>query len=109
MLHGRLSLMLGAGLTPLTPSHQQGEGRPPALQASRAKRATIALEQARLAWRADRGPLPHLRNRSYLGRCARRNERIWRTASGTRSFGSFHGNMLTSAFGASIAVSIATS
>ena len=42
------------------------------------------------------------------GRCARRNERIWRTASGTRSFGSFHGNMLTSAFGASIALSIAT-
>ena len=30
------------------------------------------------------------------------------TASGMRSFGSFHGNMLTSAFGASIAASIAT-
>ena len=44
----------------------------------------------------------------YAGRCARRKERIWRTASGTRSFGSFHGNMLTSAFGASIAVSMAT-
>jgi hypothetical protein len=42
------------------------------------------------------------------GRCARRKERICRTASGIRSFGSFHGNMLTSAFGASIAVSIAT-
>ena len=42
------------------------------------------------------------------GRCARRKERIWRTASGIRSFGSFHGNMLTSAFGASIALSIAT-
>src|SRR5262245_64416879 len=42
------------------------------------------------------------------GRCARRKERIWRTASGIRSFGSFHGNMLTSAFGASIAASIAT-
>ena len=41
------------------------------------------------------------------GRCARRNERIWRTASGTLSFGSFHGNRLTSAFGASIALSIA--
>src|SRR4051812_6237705 len=40
--------------------------------------------------------------------CARRNDRIWRTASGIRSFGSFHGNMLTSAFGASIADSIAT-
>ena len=37
------------------------------------------------------------------GRCARRKERIWRTARGIRSFGSFHGNMLTSAFGASIA------
>jgi hypothetical protein len=35
-------------------------------------------------------------------------ERICRTASGIRSFGSFHGNMLTSAFGASIAASIAT-
>src|SRR5262249_705326 len=43
-----------------------------------------------------------------VGRCARRNERMWRTASGMRSFGSFHGNMLTSAFGASIAASIAT-
>src|SRR5262249_30651031 len=42
------------------------------------------------------------------GRCARRKERICRTASGIRSFGSFHGNMLTSAFGASIAASIAT-
>src|SRR5581483_1472116 len=41
-------------------------------------------------------------------RCARRNDRICRTASGMRSFGSFHGNMLTSAFGASIADSIAT-
>src|SRR4029079_4725890 len=40
-------------------------------------------------------------------RCARRNDRICRTASGIRSFGSFHGNMLTSAFGASIAASIA--
>src|SRR6185436_1806565 len=35
-------------------------------------------------------------------------ERIWRTARGIRSFGSFHGNMLTSAFGASIAASMAT-
>ncbi len=42
------------------------------------------------------------------GRCARRKEWICRTASGIRSFGSFHGNMLTSAFGASIAASIAT-
>jgi hypothetical protein len=41
-------------------------------------------------------------------RCARRKERICRTASGIRSFGSFHGNMLTSAFGASIAASVAT-
>src|SRR6516225_9252176 len=42
------------------------------------------------------------------GRCARRKERIWRTASGIRSFGSFHGNILTSALGASIAASMAT-
>ena len=42
------------------------------------------------------------------GRCARRKERIWRTASGIRSFGSFHGNMLTSDLGASIAASMAT-
>src|ERR1700691_2556990 len=41
-------------------------------------------------------------------RCARRNERIWRTARGIRSTGSFHGNMLTSALGASIADSMAT-
>src|ERR1043166_7084189 len=45
---------------------------------------------------------------ALTGRCARRNERIWRTASGTRSFGSFQGKKLTSAFGASIAHSIAT-
>jgi hypothetical protein len=32
-----------------------------------------------------------------VGRCARRKERIWRTARGIRSLGSFHGNMLTSA------------
>src|SRR5579871_298053 len=43
-----------------------------------------------------------------IGRCARRNECTWRSASGIRSFGCFHGNMLTSAFGASIAASIAT-
>src|SRR3989454_11415502 len=42
------------------------------------------------------------------GRCARRNERIWRTAQGIRSLGSFHGDMLTSAFGASTAHSMAT-
>ena len=35
-------------------------------------------------------------------------DRIWRTARGIRSFGSFHGYMLTSAFGASIAASMAT-
>jgi hypothetical protein len=47
--------------------------------------------------------------RAYAaGRCARRKEWIWRTASGIRSFGSFQGNMLTSALGASIAASIAT-
>src|SRR5258705_5752711 len=40
MLHGRLSLMIGARLIPLTPSHHQCEGRPPAFQASRARRAT---------------------------------------------------------------------
>src|SRR5258705_6576740 len=40
MLHGRLSLMIGARLIPLTPSHHQWEGRPPAFQASRARRAT---------------------------------------------------------------------
>ena len=45
---------------------------------------------------------------SYVGRCARRKERIWRTASGILSLGSFHGKMLTSAFGASNAASIAT-
>ena len=39
--------------------------------------------------------------------CAFRKERIWRTARGIRSFRAlFHGNMLTSAFGASMAASI---
>src|ERR1051326_943208 len=42
------------------------------------------------------------------GRCAFRNEWIWRMARGIRSLGSFQGYMLTSAFGASIAHSIAT-
>jgi hypothetical protein len=36
------------------------------------------------------------------------NERICRTASGIRSFGCFHGKILTSDFGASMTVSIAT-
>src|SRR5258708_27766555 len=44
----------------------------------------------------------------YAGRCALRKEWIWRTARGIRSLGSFQGNMLTSAFGASIAASMAT-
>src|SRR5438132_1079464 len=48
------------------------------------------------------------RDYAEAGRCARRNERISRTAKGIRSLGSFHGYMLTSAFGASIAASIAT-
>src|SRR6185295_13006432 len=43
-----------------------------------------------------------------VARWALRNDRIWRTASGIRSLGSFHGYMLTSAFGASMAHSIAT-
>src|SRR5215469_11543686 len=46
--------------------------------------------------------------RVQAGRCALRNECIWRIARGIRSLGSFHGNMLTSALGASIAASIAT-
>ena len=45
---------------------------------------------------------------AWAGRCARRKDRIWRTANGIRSLGSFQGNMLTSAFGASIAASMAT-
>src|SRR6202521_3560896 len=44
----------------------------------------------------------------YAGRCALRKEWIWRTARGIRSLGSFQGKMLTSAFGASIAHSMAT-
>src|SRR3989475_11350973 len=55
--------------------------------------------------RADQAPLVA---GAEAGRCARRKERIWRTARGIRSLGSFHGNMLTSAFGASIAASMAT-
>src|SRR3984893_9394638 len=51
---------------------------------------------------------PGLRLGVYAGRCAFKNDRIWRTARGIRSLGSFHGNMLTSAFGAIIAASIAT-
>src|SRR5207237_1486691 len=48
------------------------------------------------------------RDYAEAGRCPRRKERIWRTAIGIRSLGSFHGYMLTSAFGASIAHSMAT-
>lgn len=44
----------------------------------------------------------------HRGRCARINDLTWRTASGMRSLGSFHGNRLTSDFGASITDSIAT-
>src|SRR5207244_5980053 len=59
----------------------------------------------------ERGQLLHVSSaaaHAEPGRCARRKERIWRTARGIRSLGSFHGNMLTSAFGASIAASMAT-
>jgi hypothetical protein len=68
---------------------------------------------ARVIWREDAllpghdelfGPTAY----ADAGRCAFRKEWIWRTASGIRSLGSFHGNMLTSAFGASIAASMAT-
>ena len=48
-----------------------------------------------------------LRSFDYAGRCAFMNECICRTASGILSTGSFHGNMLTSALGASMAASIA--
>src|SRR5207247_863360 len=55
------------------------------------------------------GRLLNVRYRAAVtGRCARRKEWIWRIARGIRSLGSFHGNMLTSAFGASIAASMAT-
>ena len=42
------------------------------------------------------------------GRCARKKLRTWRTASGTRSFGSFQGYKLTCPFGDSMADSMAT-
>ena len=45
---------------------------------------------------------------AVAGRCARRKECTCRSANGMRSFGCFHGNIVTSAFGASIAASIAT-
>src|ERR1700704_6690543 len=54
------------------------------------------------------GPACRRNGAAYAGRCALRNERICRTARGIRSLGSFHGNMLTSAFGASMAASMAT-
>lgn len=44
---------------------------------------------------------------SVSGRCARRNERMWRTATGIRSGGCFHGKRLTWAFGARSADSMA--
>src|SRR5262245_63318084 len=62
----------------------------------------------RSATKPRRGFFRSIRVYEDVGRCARRNERMWRTARGIRSFGSFHGNMLTSAFGASIAASMAT-
>jgi hypothetical protein len=45
---------------------------------------------------------------AVTGRCARRKERIWRTARGILSLGSFQGKRLTSDFGASITDSMAT-
>ena len=44
----------------------------------------------------------------YVGVFALMKVRKWRTANGTRSFGSFHGKKVIWAFGASIAVSSAT-
>src|SRR5712691_5889520 len=46
-------------------------------------------------------------HQAITGRCARRNERTWRTATGILSFGSLKGKRLTSDFGASITDSIA--
>ena len=46
--------------------------------------------------------------RAAAGRYARRNVRIWRTASGILSGVSFHGYRLTCAFGARCTVSMAT-
>ena len=50
---------------------------------------------------------PRQKDARAAGRCALRNERL-AYRRGIRSLGSFHGNMLTSAFGASIAASMAT-
>ena len=44
----------------------------------------------------------------HVGAFAFKKARKWRTANGTRSFGSFHGKKVIWAFGASIAVSSAT-
>src|SRR6478672_4993679 len=57
MLHGRLSLMLGARFIPLTPSHHQCEGRPPAFQAGRAKRATNAAVASAACLEGGPGPV----------------------------------------------------
>src|SRR6266478_9015514 len=54
MVHGRLSLMLGARLSS-TPLHHQCEGRPPAFQASRATRATNSAVASAACLEGPRG------------------------------------------------------
>ena len=71
-------------------------GYPAALNAARRSALTRTSERMPIAIYA------------VTGRCARKNERVWRTASGILSLGSFHGNRLTSDFGASITDSMAT-
>src|SRR5438445_8616920 len=57
MVHGRLSSMFGAEADPPTPSHHQCEGRPPALQASRAQRAINSAVASAACLKGRPGPV----------------------------------------------------
>src|SRR5262249_36006107 len=74
-------------------------------QQRKARAGLLVMDADRSLFKKAHGALcPY----AVTGLCSRRKECTCRSASGMRSFGCFHGNMLTSAFGASIAASMAT-
>src|SRR5690348_15743752 len=77
-----------------------GTGDAPVLFVMAGLVPAIPLRRAPCLHKRGRGVKPGDDEESHAGRCARRNERICRTASGTRSFGSMKGKKLASALGA---------
>jgi hypothetical protein len=91
----------------LEAAHPIGTKRQPLIKHSKRQRQAKLRNLNRRLWPLQKNgtlnPNPH-----RAGVFARKNVRTCRSASGIRSFGSFHGYKLTCAFGANRADSIAT-